>query len=204
MVKIINFSGPQGSGKTTMKDLVVEYLEDKGKKVLSNYVGVKKSISRDAAEEGFVINEMTNFDSQYYIAAKYIVADILTRKTAVMEGYDFIVLDRSVLDVIPYTRLSKNILVIDQMIIESMLTTHFDCYPVDLMVYTKPIDSIEDDGVRSTNVEFMKGVNSLFGDMYEKPSMEYRVPKKKMCMLENDSIESRLSRVVYKVADLIE
>ena len=103
MTEIITFTGVQGSGKTTMRRKLVDHLREKGYDVMSQYVGINESISRDAALLGFTLNEKTDFNTQYYLAAKYIVVDLETRIKAESEEVDYIVVDRSPLDVIPYS-----------------------------------------------------------------------------------------------------
>lgn len=201
MIGIINFTGSQGSGKTTMRDELVKQLEGVGYKVLSNYKGVKKSISRDAADEGFVINTETNFESQYYMASKYIGLDILTRKYAKENNYDFIVTDRTVLDVIPYTQASVNIDRSDRAIIEDMLIRHYVRLPSDLIIYSRPIGKLEDDGIRSTNESFAYKIDELFSYLIF-DSRLYE-SKSRLLILEKDSLKNRMKKISAKVTELV-
>ncbi len=192
MTKIISFTGSQGSGKTTMRNLLVEKLEKQGKSVYSNYAGVVKSISRDANDEGFAINEGTNFEAQYYMASKYISADLLTRKMAEIEGIDYIVTDRSVIDVIPYTTVAPAIMYKERQTISNMLITHIDLYPVDLMILCNPISNLERDGLRSGSVKFSEEIHKVFVNIVNTTCYP-----DKLCVLENDTLENRM-KIVYE------
>jgi len=164
MYKIITFTGAQGTGKTTIKKALVEHLEGHGHKVMSNYVGVTNSIARDAKKLGFTINEETNFQSQYYIAARFIVSDLETRLKASALGCDFIVLDRSPLDVIPYSNLAKSIGAIHKTLIEIMLYQHFSLYS-SALVYCEPLSFLEKDSDRSGDLGFQSKVVEEFEKM---------------------------------------
>ncbi len=199
MTKIISFTGSQGSGKTTMRKIIVERLEKLKHSVLSDYEGINVSISRDAAAEGFALNEGTNFEAQYYMASKYISADLLTRKKAELEGIDYIITDRSVIDVIPYTIVSPVIMYKERQIISNMLITHLNLYPVDLMVLCSPISRLEHDGLRSTNKKFSEEIHIEFAKLMLDSRFESNLPKNLICTLENDTIENRVKKVVNSV-----
>ncbi len=164
MTDVITFTGAQSTGKTTMRIALVEYLENEGYKCMSQYYGINQSVARDAKDFGFAINEETNFDTQYYIANRFMVADMETRKIAERNRTDFIVLDRSVLDVIPYSRVASNIYPHQSRIISDMLLQHYKLYPTDL-IYCTPIDYIEDDRLRSTDKEFQAAIVKNFKEV---------------------------------------
>ena len=203
MTRIISFTGSQGTGKTTMRNLLVKKLEDAGYSVLSDYDGVKTSISRDAAEDGFALNEGTTFEAQYYMASRYISAELLTRKHAELCDIDFIVLDRSVLDVIPYTQVSMSIDVEGKSIISNMLLTHFNLYPVDLMIYCRPISELVSDGLRSVNKEFSYDIDEKFAKLVLDKRIKDCYPKNKLHILENDTLDNRMKIVEDLVEELI-
>lgn len=203
MTKVINFTGPHGSGKTTMRWEVVKYLREKGYSVNSGYVNVEESISRDAVKEGFVINEKTDFRSQYYIAAKSIESDLLTRLRAEVEKVDFVVLDRSVLDSVPYFMNSRNIDFVKQNVLESMLVRYFNYYPPDRVFYTASLGKPAFDGLRSDNEKFAKDIDTLFYDMWFGLGTDLATWGEKLYLLENMSIEDRLAMIVNKMEDLL-
>lgn len=203
MTKIISFTGSQGTGKTTMRNLLVNKLEDAGNIVLADYVSVRTSISRDAFEDGFALNEETNFEAQYYMASKYISADVLTRKYAKLHNIDYIVLDRSVLDVIPYTQEANKISPSNKNIIVNMLLTHFNLYPVDLMIYCRPISKLVEDGVRSVNEKFSEDIDKKFARLVMDERINPCLPMNMLKILENDTIENRMKIINKEVEKLI-
>lgn len=162
MTRIIQFTGVQGSGKTTMRKLLTQYLEHMNATVLDQYLGVKESISRDAAELGFTLNESTNFETQYYLAVRYIMLDLELRKYASIIEADYIIVDRSPLDVIPYA-MTADIDFEDKKYIKNMLLTHFHNYPADL-VYCVPLKKIEEDGTRSVSKQFQDEIDLEFAN----------------------------------------
>ncbi len=197
MTKIISFTGSQGSGKTTMRNELVDKLMSNDHTVYANYAGVVKSISRDANDEGFAINEGTDFEAQYYMASKYISADLLTRKMAEIEGIDYIVTDRSVIDVIPYTTIAPAIMYKERQIISNMLIAHLELYPVDLMILCNPISNLERDGLRSGSVKFSEEIHKVFVNIVTTTCYP-----DKLCVLENDTLENRM-KIVYEQVEEI-
>ena len=185
MTDVITFTGAQSTGKTTMRKLLVEYLENEGNKVISQYYGVSESIARDAKNFGFIINEKTNFSTQYYIAHRFVIADMETRKIAERNRAEFIVLDRSVLDVIPYTNVSG---MPDKQkhLIQFMLLQHYKLFPTDL-IYCSPIDYIEKDKDRSPYKDFQDRIVDEFKKVLVKVS-DVSPP----IVLDNMSPEDRL------------
>ncbi len=165
MTEVITFTGVQGSGKTTMRIMLANHLKKKGYTVINQYEGVHDSISRDAALKGFTLNEDTNFETQYYLACKYMVLDLETRKRAEAENFDYIVLDRSPLDVIPYA-MNGHLKIDEKLLIRKMLIDHFTLYPSNL-VYCTPLDTIKDDKVRSVNKQFQDEIEKGFIDVLD-------------------------------------
>ena len=163
--KIVVFTGSQGSGKTTMMNEVYGFIE-KNHAVMKGYYQVE-SISREAQEFGFQINEETTFETQYYLALQYMVADIRTRKHAEKNNIEWIILDRSVLDVIPFTRARSIISDDEKKMISSILLDHYEKYPVDYLFYCEPLNGIVDDGIRSTNQKFQKVIDHYFHELLD-------------------------------------
>ncbi len=169
-----------------MRNVLVEYLQNQGNKVINQYYGIHESVARDAKNFGFTINEGTNFVTQYYIAARFIIADLETRKIAERNRSDFIVTDRSVLDVIPYSNLAPDITPTQRRIISDMLIQHYRLYPTDL-IYCTPIDYIEEDKVRSIDKEFQAKIVEKFKEVLVKVSdispvivLEYMSPEDRL------------------------
>lgn len=173
MNNIITFTGAQGTGKSTMKNALLDWFNSKHIPVIDQYPGVKESPARDAKNAGFIINEETNFETQYFIAHSYIKGDMLLRKLLESNaGFKYSVLDRSPLDVIPYTNLSKNINKEDKDLIYDTLVEHFARFPSTL-VYCEPLDIIIGDEHRSVDKVFQRNIDNefvnLFLDLSESP-----------------------------------
>lgn len=161
MTTIITFTGVQGSGKTSMRRQIAHHLIEKGFSVIDQYVGVIDSISRDAVLKGFVLNEETNFETQYYLAIKYIVSDLETRKIAEIDKVDYIILDRSPLDVIPYSTNASNITDHEKSVINNVLLNYFTQNP-SILVYCAPLEKIAGDGIRSVDKKFQTAIDARF------------------------------------------
>ena len=161
MVNIITFTGAHSTGKTTLRKALVKYLKKKKYTVIDQYRGVNQSVARDAKVFGFEINENTNFTAQYYIAARFIIADIETRLYMVNNNIDYAVLDRNPLDVIPYTRGSPNISTKEAGFISQMLLNHYEMFESKLF-YVEPLSDIEEDKTRSPSKNFQNKIVKEF------------------------------------------
>lgn len=196
-MKIIAFTGSQGSGKTTLKEILTSNLRKLDLNIISNYYNVESSVSRTARELGFTINEETTFETQYYLACRYIVLDLETRKIGKRHDADYIVLDRSVLDVIPYTFVSDNIETGGAKLIEDMLQKHFKLYPVDYLGFTHPLDTIEKvKDERSNDIKFQRNIHSQFEVMFKE---ERHYTNTEIINIPNDTLENRLSVVMKAI-----
>lgn len=190
LIKVLCFTGAQGTGKSTMRRALVNYIERFDNKIIDRYSGVPDSISRMAAGIGFKINEETDFMTQYYIAVKYIAHDLETRKRAQIYGYDYIVLDRSVLDSIPYVVAADNITHGEKKLIKELLFNHFQMYPA-VLIHCEPLNIIKPDGTRSISKVFQRKVYNNFVEMLS------IVQKKnnKVFNLINEPTDDRMSKL---------
>ncbi len=193
MTRIITFTGAQGTGKTATRGELVRWLQKHKYSVIDKYSGVRRSIARDAKRFGFTINERTNFESQYYIANKYIVADIETRKNAELRNIDFIVLDRSVLDSIPYIMVAASITMDQKEILRTMLIDHFALFPSRLF-YCEPLDFVTWDEDRSADTKFQDSVDAEFRNILTKASQYSNT-----FILKRGSVEQRLSDIIKEL-----
>ena len=193
MTRIITFTGAQGTGKTATRGELVRWLQKHKYSVIDKYSGVRRSIARDAKRYGFTINERTNFESQYYIANKYIVADIETRKNAELRNIDFIVLDRSVLDSIPYIMVAASITMDQKEILRTMLIDHFALFPSRLF-YCEPLDFVTWDEDRSADMKFQHSVDAEFRNILTKASQYSNT-----FILKRGSVEQRLSDIIKEL-----
>ena len=193
MTRVITFTGAQGTGKTATRGELVRWLQKHKYSVIDKYSGVRRSIARDAKRFGFTINERTNFESQYYIANKYIVADIETRKNAELRNIDFIVLDRSVLDSIPYIMVAASITMDQKEILRTMLIDHFALFPSRLF-YCEPLDFVTWDEDRSADTKFQDSVDAEFRNILTKASQYSNT-----FILKRGSVEQRLYDIIKEL-----
>lgn len=198
MTQIIAFTGAQGTGKTTMREALVKHLRAQGKIVIDNYVGVNESISRDAKKQGFSINLEANFESQYYMTAQYISADLRTRKEAEIIGADYIVIDRSILDVLPYSKMCERISISHYQTIQTLVLGHLGHYMPMLMVYCGPLDVLVKEQDRSDDREYQKTI-----DTYIKDNLKYAQDKMFMTVLAlpAESTNDRLVRLLSTLGE---
>lgn len=190
LTRIITFTGAHGTGKTVTKNKLVKWMRNNGYVVMDHYSGVNRSIARDAKEFGFTINERTTFEAQYYIASRYIVADIETRKNAEKDYVDFVVLDRSVLDNIPYVMVADFITEDQKLIIKKMLIDHFALFPSRL-IYCQLLSFVISDSDRSDNSKFQELVAREFKNVIERATQLSNV-----FILKKGSIEDRLQWII--------
>jgi thymidylate kinase len=202
IIKVISFTGAQGTGKTTMRTLLVNKLLSNGCSIINNYVGVKESISRDAAGEGFPINLEATFESQYYMTCKYIEADLMTRKRAEHLNVDYVIVDRSIFDVLPYSKLCSRLSILEYKIIEDMVLNHLQLYKVDSLIYCEPLDIIVRDENRSDDKEYQAKVDDIIKsklyDLENVPKMYFN----KLYILHKDSPIERLRYLIKEIPEL--
>ena len=184
--RVIAFSGAQNSGKTTLMGELGLALRSKGFNVQIGYnlPSDDKSISRRSKRLGFTINEETQFESQYHILLSYLVTDLETRKHAEINRCDFVIYDRSIWDVAPY---SKRVMTDEQYsLIYNMLETHHRLYPTDYLIYCKPVPFF-DDGHRSINGDFQREIVNQF---------EVTLKDKLTFVLDNKPVDKRIDDVL--------
>lgn len=197
MTRIIAFTGAQGTGKTTMRNELVKYLKCTGKTVVDNYIGVESSISRDAAKLGFKINLEANFESQYYILSQYIAADLRTRLYARLNNIDYIIVDRSIIDIVPYARICRDINDIEFDLLELLITKHYKMFPVNTLVYCEPLSFITGDKDRSVDVDYQDKIDNLMLIGYNICSAG---PKTDGIYLSNATVENRLYDLIKELS----
>ena len=170
-LRVLAFSGAQNSGKTTLMKEYSKSLKDKGYKVQVGYKlpeGESGSISRRSKNLGFSINEETSFESQYHIMLSYLIADLETRKQAELDGADWIVYDRSIMDHLPYAhRVSTGE---DYFMMEDMSNQHRQKFPIDYTVFCYPVP-FNDDGHRSISQEFQDDIVDRFDSIMPQPDL---------------------------------
>ena len=149
---IVSFTGAQSTGKTTLLNI----LKEKNKDI--NFIDeVTRRIKR---EYDLPINEDGGDVTQYMIMADHI-ANVYRKYEN-----DLVVLDRCALDGVVYTRWLQ----MEGKVSPSTFTNACLIYSqiinkYDVIFYTDPADvKLEDDGERSTDVNFRNSIIKLFED----------------------------------------
>lgn len=182
-MKVIAFSGAQNTGKTTIMRQLGNLLTIHGYKVQVGYKlpSDDQSISRRSKRLGFTINESSNFESQYHILLSYLTTDLETRKAAELNRCDFVLYDRGIIDVLPY---SKRVTTKKEFsIFKNLYDIHDKMYPLDHLIYCEPVP-FDDDGHRSVDPNFQNEIISLFKSI---------VVPRSTYVLKNEPVNERLS-----------
>lgn len=174
----VSFSGPQSSGKTTLLNEL--------KKKHNSYHFVDEVTRLVKRTYGVNINEAGGTNTQLYILAEHIKNHLLP--------YENMILDRCILDGYVYTKYQ----VMRGKIDEAVLNAFKSCFGLlydrlDYIFYTDPADvELEDDGERSSNIEFRNDIINIFDDiMTFKLSEEH---KKKIIKI-SGTVEERLNTI---------
>lgn len=177
---IVSFSGAQSTGKTTL----LNHLKDKNPDV--DFVPeVTRKIKR---ELDLPINESGTDLTQYMIMAEH-VRNIYSRR----QSDKLAILDRCALDGIVYTQWMSE----QELISIKTFSTAYTIYEkiignYDVIFYTDPNDvEIEDDGERSTSLQFREGIINLFENYITSRQYE-RIPK---IIVLSGTVEKRLEKI---------
>ena len=129
--------------------------------VIAGYHGLN-SASSDAKAYGYPTNEKITFETQYYIATRHIVADLETRRLAAQNNVGLIILNRTVLDVIPYTMASENITKNQKILIQTMVYQHYKLYPIDHLFYLESPIIRADYQVQGSREDFKDAIDHYY------------------------------------------
>ena len=168
----IAFTGAQSTGKTT---LLKELKRDSE---LSLKYDFRDEITRRMQKKGLSINEGGNDITQLLIMNSHIKNTLI----------DNVIMDRCVLDGLVYTDWMYGKKKVEQWVIEyaeNVFNLLIDRY--DHIFYLTPEFDIEDDGVRSTDIDFRNEIVDLF-DHYIKL---YKIPVIKL----TGTVEQRLNKI---------
>tara|TARA_R100000808_G_scaffold12905_1_gene31820 strand:- start:866 stop:1420 length:555 start_codon:yes stop_codon:yes gene_type:complete len=140
----VSFTGPGCSGKSTLLKKCQEYYGDK-----FDYV---TEVTRPALREGMRINEEGDSKTQLYILEQHMRNDKLSN----------VIMDRCIIDGFVYTfwlhsegKVSDTAMRTYEMVYKGLMDN------LDIVFYTKPV-LLEDDGERSTDPEFIEGIEKTF------------------------------------------
>ncbi len=170
----ISFSGPGCSGKSTLLKKCQEYYGDR-----FQYI---EEVTRPALKKGLKINEDGDSKTQLYILEQHIHNNKLTG----------VIMDRCIIDGLVYTTWLHQ----QGKVTDTVQSIYDDKYTdllcnLDLVFYTKPV-SLVDDGQRSTDPDFINGVEKLFENLIW--SMEVYDESPVVIVLEGD-VEKRFNDI---------
>lgn len=174
----VSFSGPQSSGKTTLLNEL--------KKRYSNYHFVDEVTRLVKRTYGVHINEAGGTNTQLYILAEHIKNHLLP--------YENMILDRCILDGYVYTKYQVERGKIDESVLNIFKSSFGLLYDkLDYIFYTDPKDvELEDDGERSSNVQFRDDITNIFEEI-----MTYKLSEahKNKIIKISGSVEERLQLI---------
>ena len=168
----IAFTGAQSTGKTTL----LNELKNDGDIILQ--YDFRDEITRRMQKKGLAINESGNDITQLLIMNSHIKNSLI----------DNVIMDRCALDGLVYTDWMYDKKKVSHWVreyAEHVFNLLIDRY--DHIFYLVPEFSLEDDGIRSTNLQFRDDIVDLF-DHYIK---EYKIPVIKL----TGTVEQRLNKI---------
>lgn len=181
MTIIAALSGTHSTGKSTTTVDVINSLESKGFKVETIRVPPRKgadpedqsivenyfsSPERETVWCGFTLNQNSTYETEKHIISSTIKYDLEARKRAERSGAQFIIYDRCILDVIPYSKFPTTITQYEKDRIRKMVVRHFMEYPINIVFRPEILATITEDGVRSPDLEYQKRVDKFFDATY--------------------------------------
>ena len=178
MTKLISFTGPQSSGKTTLLDRCKDLLQGKWYYIDEVTRWVKRKYNININEDG------TNLDQMLMVNRH--ISNAMLPVSKRNEGYDGIVLNRCLLDSVVYSdwlysqdKIERWMFIYGRKALEEVQDKY------DIIYYTDPNIPLEDDGVRSTNTKFRTVISEIFEDYIK----EYKLPVVRL----EGSIDERMS-----------
>ena len=137
----IGFTGTMSVGKTTLVNALKELPEFEGHKFVTERSAYLNSL-------GIPLNYKTTIEGQTIFLAE--------RVTELMQ--ENIITDRTILDVIAFTKCANKVSVLDSDAFENYAKRFISQYDYIFYISPKGID-IEDNGIRETNIEYRKQID---------------------------------------------
>ena len=162
------FCGAHGVGKSTLSTLLSEKL----------WLPILHDIVVDAHRLGFVINENTPMETQMRLTGKQLEQE---------KVHPRFIGDKCIFDYYIYAEALNMDKEMTNVIKKIALQTH----AYDHVFFIKPEFAIVDDGLRSTNIEFQKAVDTV----YENFLKEYAIPYTYL----TGNVEERMKQVYDKL-----
>lgn len=175
-------SGAHSTGKTSTIRKIIPLLESEGFTVETIKLpgGRTDSPERESLEHGFSLDKNVNYDSEQHILHSTIKYDLEARQRAKLKARpdtkvgepitvseaDFILYDRCVLDVIPYTMYADTISYAQKERIRKQAVRHLMEYPIDIIFRPELLGTIENDGVRPLEIDYQVRIDKFFDAVY--------------------------------------
>lgn len=155
----ILITGTHGTGKSTLLHELSQLPEFKE----YQFIG---GVTRKAKNLGFQINEGGDWKTQLYCAASDII-NLLENE------HRDVIYDRSIIDTFIYTEFlicsGEPWILVDRIVLNT-LKLFIDRF--DLIIWLRPEFEIKNDDVRSTSVNFQKGIDKYFEDFFRVQKIE--------------------------------
>jgi nicotinamide riboside kinase len=171
IVAKIALTGPHSTGKTTIVSQLKDYFEQNEH---PDFGYIKPYTLQSTARVcPFPINEKATPDSQKWIFFKQALEEIQLDGILRKDDTPYIVLlDRTILDNLAYTRYHKDTCHFDG---DNPFNFYYDYFKFalnifatyDLVFLTTPLMPIKEDKVRSSSIEFQDNIYKSFCEMYE-------------------------------------
>ncbi|MDR1435355.1 MAG: ATP-binding protein [Puniceicoccales bacterium] len=144
-------TGTHGCGKSTLSHRICSEFKKSGYNAIV--------LSETARESPFPINRGQTVNSSLYIALKQAVKEL----EAIAHGYQYLVLDRGVLDSFVYSEATRKeeISEIERGLLEAFKIWTRD-YDDIIFVKKEGNDALQADGIRDTDMEFAEKTEQLF------------------------------------------
>ena len=166
---IIAVSATQGCGKTTVIYGMATFLKKLGKNVAV--------INELARECPFPINQVADDRTQAWIATKQ-----MTKEFEKMDRYDYLLVDRSVLDPICYSKVinkSESIsLLLTDYLAEHIRTYYNRLYLLDPILFDWNVV----DNVRDNDENFRSSVHETMYNLFEDLKLPYKLIRSTACL----------------------
>jgi thymidylate kinase len=188
--KLITFTGPPCSGKTSVMNGIKDLLEGKWFYIDEVTRWVKRKYGTEINEDGKGIDQWLMINRH--------INNALYPVSKAEEQYTGIILNRCILDTMVFSEWAYAMGKIDKWLYDynkKALSQFMPCY--DLILYPDP-DEIEneDDGVRSANGEFRKDIRAMFEDYFRSENINY--------VKLSGTNEERVERALWEIQQVIQ
>jgi nicotinamide riboside kinase len=182
----IGLISTHGTGKTTLAHLLAGELKKRGFKTK-----IVSEVSTEALEGGLPINQGTTLAAQAWILHKQIAYEL----QAMMQGYEVLICDRTVLDNYLYLERAVGR---DSEYLE-MVLGHAKKFPYDALFYLPSVGKAEADGVRATEESFQKDMDRRLDAFLKEFGVKHTLLPHPQKVGREDWVEAILSEVLPRL-----